>query len=95
MIAHTPGPWIANSSGDVALEGDSNSIIAWCTSPDSVEDGDGPAMANARLIAAAPEMLEALKKLTAICPAAREAGSAYWRAIEFASRAIAKAEGKS
>lgn len=61
MSAHTPGPWRANSSWieapQMALR---VAAVDWPkrgTAPKSKEEAE----ANARLIAAAPEMLEALK----------------------------------
>lgn len=52
---HTPGPW--------SFEGPSHSIIVWAGEDSRVcfMTSDGPAEANARLIAAAPALLEALK----------------------------------
>lgn len=59
---HTPGPWIADGSkwrGQITVRraGDIPSPIA-----DMWLNGDDPA-ANARLIAAAPDMMEALHKV--------------------------------
>lgn len=65
---HTPGPWTfdgdnpANQGFDVALsDGGAIATAYYC------EDGEGrdEAEANARLIAAAPELLAALKELAA------------------------------
>ena len=59
MPKHTPGPWrsygrfVATSTPDVKTDRE----IAAC------ETSDGRAEANARLIAAAPKMLEALKAI--------------------------------
>jgi hypothetical protein len=59
--------------------------------PDGVSIGE--AEANARLIAAAPEMLEALRKISDMIPA--EWGEqGIWQAQRIADAAIAKAEGK-
>lgn len=53
---HTPGPW--------AFDGPPHNIIVWC-GPDKrvafIMTSDGPAEANARLIATAPELLDALR----------------------------------
>lgn len=59
MTGHTPGPWYVNGDTfDVErMDGSfigSKRIVARCAT------GDG-AMANARLIAAAPDLLKALK----------------------------------
>lgn len=57
---HTPGPW--------SFEGPSHSIIVWAGEDSRVcfMTSDGPAEANARLIAAAPALLEALDLAVAI-----------------------------
>lgn len=62
---HTPGPWTIDAEGNVVVDGDARATIAWVSSPDSFENGDEPMMANARLIAAAPKLLAALKRLSA------------------------------
>jgi len=84
-MAHTEGPW-------------------WACPPDAdsgnweVEDGyghtatvygdDDPAAANARLIAAAPDLLAALKRLVDYCD-----NHSDYDSIGAACAAIAKAEG--
>lgn len=88
---HTPGPWRPNDNADVVLESDDAMVIAWCSSPD-VEMGDEH-KANARLIASAPDLLEALKhSLRWVSVAPGSDAQACTRKIE---AAIAKAEGKS
>jgi hypothetical protein len=63
MSAHTPGPWFvaegANHEGDYAPAGSVRNETWWIA---KVEDAP-EAEANARLIAAAPELLEALRKI--------------------------------
>lgn len=64
MTTHTPGPW--NYAADSLREG-RFSIYAWgplAYCGDAAEPGDGEA--NARLIAAAPELLAALRSAVAI-----------------------------
>lgn len=69
MSKHTPGPWTVDGA-EVRTDGNrrysltesANLCIARCSS-DQGEAGD--AQANARLIAAAPEMLSVLKELMA------------------------------
>ncbi|MDE2107144.1 MAG: hypothetical protein KGL39_58605 [Patescibacteria group bacterium] len=55
--AHSPGPW--------TYDGPPDNIIVWC-GPDHrvafIMTSDGPAEANARLIAAAPDLLASLKR---------------------------------
>lgn len=82
---HTPGPWrVINSDMVVGHEGQ---LVADCERTPHCERPASPtveAMANAHLIAAAPELLEALKNLL-YKPMAE-------RTIDAAKRAIAKAE---
>lgn len=57
---HTPGPW--------SFDGPLHSIIVWGAEPEQrvcFMTSDGPAEANARLIAAAPEALEFAKNALA------------------------------
>jgi hypothetical protein len=55
------------------------------------DEDDLEGMANARLIASAPELLEALKALVACIDETR--GMNAWNAFEQANKAISKAEG--
>lgn len=102
---HTPGPWeVAGTitQGRHAIDGAGThkvpvAVTEW-------QDGD-VSKANARLIAAAPELLTALKKLTAemvgiggFGPEIRElVGNTNWsvltQRVQEAHAAIAKAEG--
>lgn len=105
-VKHTPGPWAIGELSD----GESTHV---CIAPESKlkSGGKGPAVclisgvetfeatdaANALLIAAAPDLLSALKAVTGAC------SSRYWHGtpvvidtnlIADALDAIAKAEGK-
>jgi hypothetical protein len=65
---HTPGPWrYLMKLVTYDIWSDSYGKVAYCytTDCDKYSPSDSTARANARLIAAAPEMLEALKYLTA------------------------------
>jgi len=99
-MSHTPGPWFAGGMSDIFAEcqEDEEGPIA------SVHDRDGTAtdedpiqesFANAALIAAAPELLEACKRLEKAIQSYRETGAIYlteWMACqEQAQAAIAKA----
>lgn len=111
--AHTPGPWewtdilwAAKGHVYVGRPSDFNDwngkpkveVVATCEGKDAIS--------NARLIAAAPELLEALKMLRAAfasfsaeCnPSGKSSGVADWKLINEAevktSSAIAKAEGR-
>lgn len=62
---HTPGPWIApldnaGSKGRAVWTADGSSLICVCQSAGVSLGGE---QANARLCAAAPELLEALEKV--------------------------------
>jgi hypothetical protein len=72
MSKHTPGPWLPSKFGFQVLTGDSWNTI--CTLRGGAEWGDGRGKyeqeyewqnqeANARLIAAAPDMLDALREI--------------------------------
>jgi hypothetical protein len=97
MSKHTPGPW-ATTEAVTTREVDGYETTACAVNRADVGQaialvyagfGDGPA--NARLIAAAPELLEALKDLFTVAQANGWAEDArYMRA----RRAIAKAEGQ-
>ena len=70
--AHTPGPWSIDTCGDpIIINGpeDGRAIVAWVPSaqdnPD--EDWSPEELANARLIAAAPALAEALREILAEC----------------------------
>lgn len=57
---HTPGPW--------EYDGPPHNIIVWSSPENRIcfMTSDGPTEANARLIAAAPDLLAALKTLSAV-----------------------------
>lgn len=80
---HTPGPWAV--AGRLIVSAKHGSIGA-------VDDGQPNVEANARLIAAAPDLLAALKALYGTEP-----GNSIERgqAIAMAECAIAKAEGRA
>ncbi len=91
-VTHTPGPWRVGPVDDTivtdadgkevaAIDGDYNSPDEW------------PRMeANARLISAAPDLLDALKRLTSPTPGVKKLPP--W-AYGIAVPAIAKAEGRT
>ena len=97
MAKHTPGPWIASATNSkfgswgVFTKGAMYGVL----------DASAPGInseANARLIASAPELLEALKAVSNaanVCAAKDEANANYWFAIQRqVNQAIAKAEGR-
>ena len=89
-MAHTPGPWIAVSSGNANNE-NQHAIQAndgtWIAETINHRPKWHSQKANARLIAAAPDMLEALKNLE------NDDGSIPQHAWKMVKAAIAKAEG--
>lgn len=86
MSAHTPGPWTARKHTDTKgwTVSAGNSIASVKPRPE--------AEANARLIAAAPELLEALKEIREACCSGM--GSLPAADIKRAQAAIEKAEGR-
>lgn len=101
---HAPGPWKAQGLAIVASDRSFvGRVYPWCADPQDAEC----AKANARLIAAAPELLNALRELLSayeqpdrlICCSGHECGcmgmSVYQEAECYANAAIAKAEGES
>lgn len=103
---HTPGPWVVGRKLDygqsILIDAENGepslhysswqglAIVHGCD--DSPIKGPEVAEANARLISAAPELLEALRELVKVVPIANETESqdrAKWKALA----AITKAEG--
>ena len=102
MSKHTPGPWHVDRVGvdDRRIRSD-RLCIALVTSgvddaADIREDFTGPALeANADLLAAAPELYEALCSLTCIgCEHTMDSGFDPCVHCKAAHAAIAKAEGR-
>ena len=64
MAKHTPGPWYSRNGSSPHFQGQIASESTGATVAISYSDEDG---ANARLIAAAPELLDALQNLLDAC----------------------------
>jgi hypothetical protein len=109
MSGHTPGPWVASvqrsrEGSDLGwIVQHKNGRICWpslaYSEPNAEADASDPAReANARLIAAAPDMYEALKEalqLFDLVTALDDQGSNALGQAEIAIRAaLAKAEGR-
>jgi hypothetical protein len=97
LAQHTPGPWkqaIGPKFGETDIMA-LHSVTAIATVYTGVNGTDGNA--NARLIAAGPEMLEALKGLLANAPPPKRIKDdfSYILYLEAARTAIAKAEGRA
>jgi hypothetical protein len=97
--AFTPGPWFTGDdhpSVCTMRDGESIQLCAMDTTPFAL----GEPEANARLIAAAPELLEACRGLLAVVAVGDgwknpyEQGTQSYAAIEAARAAIAKATGE-
>lgn len=92
MNKHTPGPW--KYSGDIAKHDNSHIIHSekqkWIAAALDFNrfDRDEEVKANANLIAAAPELLEACKMACAFVPVDTEPSN-----LAFLLKVIAKAEG--
>jgi hypothetical protein len=94
MSEHTPGPWhVKDFDGDQIMVRGERSMPAVCTGPDR--------WANARLIAAAPELLEAAKLALDIAEewiSSELSGTGFYEEdmaeLQPVRDAIAKAEGK-
>ena len=61
MTKNTPGPWNVSESGSIEFE---DGYLGEAYDFNATTETDLPMMANARLMAAAPEMLELLQALT-------------------------------
>lgn len=98
MAKHTPGKWFAASrEGDdwdsvVPVEGTSSEICQCFHASQRLENLD-ECEANARLVAAAPELLEALKELRDRIPEPPNGWPELDR-VKRADSAVAKAEGR-
>ena len=101
-MKHTPGPWVVESDSGIHPPGKRRRpvtilmVVAERGGMPGLIVNQGPVeprdYANAHLIAAAPDLLEALKALVAACDDIDEGYPA--NAIAAAEAAIAKAEGK-
>ena len=97
MMAHTKGPWKTSSSTLVFAEEPEGVSIICNTLPILYDSGMtlSKATANARLIAAAPELLKELKILVAIIEPCLESGLNIpgLATLNAAKAIISKAEG--
>lgn len=85
MNKHTPGPWRVSGVNSTDIEADSNSTFWAWVSVDTPEEERKP---NALLIAAAPDLLEALENLE------NDAGQIPDYAWQMVKSAIRKAKGE-
>lgn len=101
-MGHTPGPWKVADRFYILMDDDVACEVAKVCDENVDDDGLAQCDADARLIAAAPEMLESLRRVSA---ALKELEN--WRELDatrvdqliavdvVADSAIAKAEGRS
>lgn len=82
MSAHTPGPWYVSGVTQVDQVPPSNGYPIPITTCDDYNKSRAEAVANAKLIAAAPTMLSALQHIASTCDG---------RAVEIARAAITEA----
>lgn len=93
--AHTPGPWLVYNEAArfPGIDGRNSSVVVYGTD-NELEGVKGrthaEALANARLIAAAPELLEALEYLVEW---SADRGPGHWPEWDAARAAIAAAKG--
>ena len=99
---HTPGPWVVNDLyAETEIRGPQNSGAMICVmSPWGIAaDEPDPQRANARLIAAAPDLLEALREydaaFTEFDPDSRDSRHRMRLATIKARAAIARATGSA
>lgn len=87
-VTHTPGQWRALNGRTATVEVPGG-LIDCEDSGESIEES----RANARLVAAAPDLLAALRNLIELVEV-RAPEAARWPDVEAARQAIAKAEGR-
>ena len=87
---HTPGPWKLTEHDERSARIESR--LEFIARIEGIDWGSEECKANARLIAAAPDLLEALKNL--LWQHDNNAGQLCGMALQDARAAIAKAEGE-
>jgi hypothetical protein len=100
-VKHTPGPWRVHVEPGSGPSWSSDSVFvcgagSWPEEQISrvnVQDGLGEREANARLIAASPDLLEALESIFALGSDGEHSGDRHARCRDIARAAIAKATG--
>ena len=95
---HTPGPWkidhFNTSTGCYQISGHEQVLnLAFVQDYSDEGDSDQEAKANARLIAAAPDLLEALKDLIASASPTEKEHPRMFAAWQQARAALTKAKG--
>lgn len=102
-MKHTPGPWrlVNDAQGPCmvmhpTLAGVAIANLGVCFNPVNGyhEDASAERSANARLIAAAPDLLAALKYCSAVCAGEIMNKNGLINALELARKALTKATGE-
>lgn len=98
MSAHTPGPWNRGVAqhvyqGERWDPSNQQRLIACCEPTTRTQADWEETWANARLIAAAPEMLAALEELAHALTTYTHANETDWPELAAARAVIAKAKG--
>jgi hypothetical protein len=95
MSEHTPGPWEVDAEDSHKVASEDYGTIAWTPNePAEMPPIMAEMRANARLIAAAPDLLKALRYLLGGVLDTEEQGVGLPTAVSRARAAIAKAEGR-
>lgn len=95
MSAHTPGPWRIGGTEKRVIFADNGDVVARIACYGEQSETPEAEKANARLIAAAPGLLEALKVVTAHLASPPPGNQGWNAALNMAESAIAKAEAQS
>lgn len=92
-LKHTPGPWKLDDGADLRIVGGPYKVPHLVADiPRTLRPGDESAVANARLIAAAPKLLDHLK--AALDDLEQRCDEAPCPTVEAGRKIIAKAEGR-
>lgn len=92
--AHTPGPWVICEAHGIQGELCFHKIVCEATDETIASTWAGPHEANARLIASAPELLEALEACELRLTHLAQNSQDVVRELKQARAAIAKATGQ-
>ncbi|MEQ9888888.1 hypothetical protein ABRP55_20405 [Pectobacterium zantedeschiae] len=110
MSGHTKGPWFVNKKNNIQVTGNMNVIqthgddclgyhIAYATGWEDNKENAAEAKCNASLIAAAPDLLEALRQLYDMVEDCMYENRRDWKdanhPMSLAKSAISKAKGES
>lgn len=91
VAKHTPGPWVVDEDDPHCVYAQDGDADPWFVAEAAYDCGPGMSgKANARLIAAAPDMLTALRTIALHVTSLDAAGIR-----ELADEAIARAEGRA